>query len=160
MLKLKRLTLIVLLIGAAHFSHAGNHKTAAAKYHTIKVADAISMLQGKGGNIAVFNSNDGLIMVDDDYKNMSAALLTTLKQFGGAQKLRYLINTHWHADHTEGNFTLGKFATIIAHDNVRQRLLSAQEIKMFQMKSQAYPQHALPSITYDQSLFLQFKTKP
>ena len=62
--------------------------------------------------------------------------------------------THWHGDHTQGNLALGDHATIVAHDNVRTRLLSAQEVKLFNMKSEPYPEQALPSVTYKKSLSL------
>ena len=93
-------------------------------------------------------------MIDADYRNMSAALKQALKPFGGEQKLAYIINTHWHGDHTQGNKIFGKHANIVAHDNVRARLLTTQEVKLFKMVSKPYPVHAVPSITYDKSMRL------
>jgi len=112
------------------------------------------MLQGKGGNLALINGKQGILLIDADYTVMSDALKKELEKYGGVKKLTYLINTHWHGDHTQGNYALGHNARIIAHDNVRARLLTTQEIKLFNMVSKPYPEHALPSITYEKSLSL------
>ena len=133
---------------------AEKHHTDSTSFKTIPVADNIWMLQGKGGNIAVMTGEQGLLMVDDDYKVMSEALKAEIKHYGGLDKLTYIINTHWHGDHTEGNLSLGHHAAIVAHDNVRTRLLSSQEIKLFKMVSEPYPEFALPSLTYSQTMSL------
>lgn len=112
------------------------------------------MLQGKGGNIGVLTGEQGTVLIDDDYGVMSSALIQALEPFGGTEKLTYIINTHWHGDHTEGNKALGKHAPIVAHENVRQRLLTHQEIKLFGMVSEPYPAAALPSLTYSQTMNL------
>lgn len=123
------------------------------------VTDNLWLLQGKGGNIAVLSGDDGLLMIDDDYRSMTDALKTQLQQFGGPEKLSYIINTHWHTDHTEGNLTFGAHAPIVAHDNVRTRLLTSQEIKLFKSVSKPYPTVALPSITFQQSMSLHINNE-
>ncbi|WP_198264829.1 MBL fold metallo-hydrolase [sulfur-oxidizing endosymbiont of Gigantopelta aegis] len=135
-------------------SMAEKHHSDSPDFKTIKVSDKIWMLQGKGGNIALLAGQQGLLMVDDDYKVMSKALIKELQQFGGLNKLTYIINTHWHGDHTEGNLALGTEAHIVAHNNVRTRLLTAQEIKLFKMKSAPYPESALPDVTYTSAMTL------
>ncbi|MFT6310923.1 MAG: glyoxylase-like metal-dependent hydrolase (beta-lactamase superfamily II) [Porticoccus sp.] len=124
------------------------------KFSITPVTDNLSMLQGRGGNLALLTGDQGLLLVDNDYQDMSAALETALAGYGGADKLTYIINTHWHGDHTGGNLALGQYANIVAHDNVRKRLLSAQEIKLFKMKSDPYPEIAVPSITYEKAMSL------
>ena len=133
---------------------AEKHHTEALSFKTIKVSDNIWMLQGKGGNIAILTGNQGLLMVDDDYKVMSDALKKEIQHYGGLGKLTYIINTHWHGDHTEGNLSLGNHALIVAHDSVRTRLLNRQEIKLFNMVSEPYPKDALPTVTYVKSMKL------
>lgn len=133
---------------------AENHHQKGPSFKIQPLTDNIAMLRGRGGNIAVLSGEQGLLMVDDDYQNMSPALQTALGEFGGEDKLTYIINTHWHGDHTQGNLHFGHGAQIIAHDNVRERLLTAQEVKLFNMKSEPYPEHALPSITYEKALTL------
>ena len=154
---LKQLLLVSSLSLAASLSATAvqaDEKDKKPSFSKVTVTDNISMLQGKGGNIGILKGDDGLLMIDDDYQDMSKALKKALRKLGGAKKVAYLINTHWHGDHTGGNFMMGDYTTIVAHDNVRARLLTAQEIKLFGMKSDPYPAHALPSITYQSTLNL------
>ena len=133
---------------------AEKHHTDTLSFKTIQVTDNIWMLQGKGGNIAIMTGEQGLLMVDDDYKVMSEALQKQIQHYGGLDKLTYIINTHWHGDHTEGNLSLGQHALIVAHDNVRTRLLTTREIKLFKMVAKPYPEVALPDMTYTKSMKL------
>jgi glyoxylase-like metal-dependent hydrolase (beta-lactamase superfamily II) len=126
------------------------------RFSRTPVEGAIEMLSGKGGNIGVLKGEDGLLLIDDDYAEMTPALETVLKELGGAESVVYLINTHWHGDHTGGNDFLGSHAFIVAHDNVRKRLTAEQEVKLFNMKTKPYPQQALPEITYSQVITLHF----
>ena len=145
--------LVAVLSLSSSVSFAEHHQLSLS-FTEVEVTSNIAMLQGKGGNLALLSGEQGLVLVDDDYQEMSSALTAVITAKGGLNKLTYLINTHWHGDHTGGNLVLGEQATIVAHDNVRTRLLSAQEIKLFNMKSQPYPEHALPSVTYANSLSL------
>jgi len=131
---------------------AEEHHSDTLSFKTLQVSDNIWMLQGKGGNIAILTGEDGLLMIDDDYKVMSDALKEQIKHYGGLDKLTYIINTHWHGDHTEGNLSLGEHAMIVAHDKVRTRLLTTREIKLFKMISKPYPEVALPHMTYMKSM--------
>ncbi|MCP3852397.1 MAG: MBL fold metallo-hydrolase [Gammaproteobacteria bacterium] len=133
---------------------AEKHHETPASFKTIKLTDNILMLQGKGGNVAIMTGPQGLLMIDDDYKVMSDALINEIKNLGGLNKLTYIINTHWHGDHTEGNLALGSHAHIVAHDNVRTRLMSSQEVKLFNMVTKPYPEAALPDVTYQQAMTL------
>lgn len=119
-----------------------------------EIQTGFHFLQGKGGNILLSEGDDGLLIVDADYQDMSPALEATLNTF--KQDLKYVINTHWHGDHTQGNKSLGHHATIVAHDNVYERLSTRQEVKIFNMVSEPYPKHALPEITYTERLTLRF----
>lgn len=135
------------------------HHASSLKFKTQTIKDNLSLLQGQGGNIAILSGKQGLLMVDDDYQKMSPALQNALSEFGGEEKLTYIVNTHWHGDHTQGNLHFGHHAQIIAHDNVRERLLTSQEVKLFNMKTEPYPEHALPSITYEKSLTLHINNE-
>lgn len=138
---------------------AGSHHKNSPSFKVTKLTNNIYMLQGKGGNLGLLKGKQGIVLIDADYKNMSDALKHELKKYGGVNKLRYLINTHWHGDHTQGNFSLGHHTQIIAHDNVRARLLTTQEIKLFNMVSKPYPKHALPSLTYENKLSLHINNE-
>ncbi|WP_299179272.1 MBL fold metallo-hydrolase [uncultured Neptuniibacter sp.] len=148
---------LLLLIPISGYSE--NHHQADKEFKVTQLTDRISMLQGRGGNIGVLSGEQGILMIDDDYKVMSSALQKALSPFGGEEKLTYIVNTHWHGDHTQGNLHFGHSTPIIAHDNVRARLLTAQEIKLFNMKSEPYPEYALPSITYEKSLTLHINAE-
>ena len=113
------------------------------------VSGNVYMLQGRGGNIGAMNGPDGVLIVDDDYKAVSPKLAEALKELGSATP-RFILNTHWHGDHTEGNETLGKDSTIIAHVNVRKRLLDPPVL--FGERTAPYSTYALPEITYTESL--------
>ncbi len=145
---------LVYLISGVSWLQAEGHHADTPSFTSIKLTDQIWMLQGRGGNLAVLAGDQGILLIDDDYKLMSEALKKQLGQFGGLERLTYVINTHWHGDHTEGNLALGDSALIVAHENVRNRLLTAQEIKLFKMVSEPYPEHALPEITYQQAMNL------
>ena len=139
--------------------NAENHHKKSPSFTSTKLTKNIFMLQGKGGNLGLIKGKQGILLIDADYKVMSKALKSELAKYGGVNKLTYLINTHWHGDHTQGNFSLGHHAKIIAHDNVRARLLTTQEIKLFNMVSKPYPKHALPSITYEKKLSLHINNE-
>lgn len=149
-------TLSVLLLSSVFClsANAENHHKQGPSFKHEALTDNISLLKGRGGNIGILVGDQGILMIDDDYRNMSAGLQEALKKYGGENKLTYIINTHWHGDHTEGNHHFGHHAQIIAHDKVRERLLTFQEVKLFNMKTEPYPEHALPSITYQQALTL------
>jgi glyoxylase-like metal-dependent hydrolase (beta-lactamase superfamily II) len=79
------------------------------------------MLEGTGGNIGVSVGADGILIVDDQYAREADKIVGALKELS-AGKLKFVLNTHWHGDHTGGNAIFGKEATIISQDNVRKRL--------------------------------------
>lgn len=118
-----------------------------------KVSGNVYMLQGRGGNIGAIVGTDGILIIDDDYKAVSEKLRAALKDLGSATP-RYIINTHWHGDHTEGNQTFGHESIIVAHTNVRKRLSQVNTI--FGQAVQPYESFAWPVITYDDSLTIHF----
>lgn len=145
------LSIALAMPAMAHEDHS-----AAAEYSLTTVRNNIAMVAGLGGNIAVLSGEQGLVLVDDGYNNKAEQLHQALAPLGGESKLAYIINTHFHGDHSEGNLHLGKYAAIIAHDNVLQRLSSEQEVSFFKMKAQAYPLIAKPSLTFANSMNLHF----
>ena len=121
----------------------------------IKVAGNVYMLQGAGGNIGVSVGDDGLLIVDDQFAPLADKIRAALKGIAD-KKLHFILNTHWHGDHTGGNVVFGPEATIIAHDNVRKRLATEQKSTVFNTTTPASPKEALPVITFDQSLSVHF----
>ena len=132
-------------------SHFRNRQDVTVK--TTKVNGNVYMLQGRGGNIGALVGMEGILIVDDDYKAVSEKLGAALKELGSASP-RYIFNTHWHGDHTEGNEFFGKGSTIVAHANVRKRLLDPPTI--FGQKTAPYASYALPIVTYTESMTLYF----
>jgi len=132
-------------------SHFENQQEATVK--TTKVNGNVYLLQGRGGNIGALVGSDGILIVDDDYKAVSEKLRAALKELG-AEKPRFIFNTHWHGDHTEGNQFFGPDSIIVAHTNVRKRL--AQTNTIFGETVQPYPSAALPMITYTESVSIHF----
>ena len=132
-------------------SHFANQQDVTVK--TTKVNGNVYMLQGQGGNVGALVGMEGILIVDDDYKVVSEKLAAALKDLGSASP-RYIFNTHWHGDHTQGNEFFGKGSTIVAHVNVRKRLLDPPVI--FGQKTAPYASFALPIITYTESLSIHF----
>jgi cyclase len=132
-------------------SHFANKQDVTVK--TTKVNGNVYMLQGQGGNVGALVGMEGILIVDDDYKAVSEKLSAALKELGSASP-RYVFNTHWHGDHTQGNEFFGKTSTIVAHANVRKRLLDPPVV--FGRKTAPYASFALPIITYTESMSIYF----
>ncbi|HKG46691.1 MAG TPA: MBL fold metallo-hydrolase [Pyrinomonadaceae bacterium] len=120
-----------------------------------KVAGNVYMLQGAGGNIGVSVGDDGILIVDDQYAPLADKIKAALKGIAD-KKLRFVLNTHWHGDHTGGNAVFGPEAPVIAHDNVRKRMSTEQRSKVFNSTTPPSPKEALPIITFNQSLTVHF----
>lgn len=113
---------------------------------TTKIADHVYMLEGAGGNIGVSVGEDGVFVIDDQFAPLSNKILTAIKAISD-KPLRFVVNTHWHGDHTGGNANMAnEGATIIAHDNVRTRLLQPRR------DGSNNPKEALPVITFNDKL--------
>jgi cyclase len=120
-----------------------------------KVAGNVYMLEGSGGNIGVSVGDDGLLIVDDQFAPLADKIRAALKGIAD-KKLRFILNTHWHQDHTDGNKVFGPEAPIIAHDNVRKRLSTEQKSAVFNRTTPPAPKEALPVITFNESLTVHF----
>ena len=115
-----------------------------------QVSGGIYMLTGAGGNIGISVGDDGVLIVDDQFASLAPKIQEALKGITD-KPVRFVLNTHWHGDHTGGNAPLGKTSTIIAHDNVRNRLREGSPNLLGRVVPPAAPE-ALPVITFDQSL--------
>jgi len=116
-----------------------------------KIAPGIAVLYGEGGNIGLSYGEDGTVMIDDKFARSSDAIKAAVKELG-ADPVKFLINTHWHGDHTGGNENFGQDgSTIIAHDNVRSRLKNRRKGTR---PVKPAPKISLPIVTYDGGLKL------
>src|SRR5882762_8174803 len=120
-----------------------------------KVSGNVYMLEGAGGNIGVSVGADGILIVDDQFAPLADKIKAALKGLGDG-KLKFILNTHWHGDHTGGNVVFGPDAPIIAQTNVRKRLATQQKSEFFKSTTPASPKEALPVITFDESLSVHF----
>ena len=111
-----------------------------------KVAGNVYMLEGMGGNIAVSAGDDGIVMVDAEYAPLADKIRAALKTVS-ERPVKYLIDTHWHGDHTSGNIAFGDSAAIIAHENVR-KWLSSEQKSVFGQPVPPIAKSGLPVITY------------
>jgi glyoxylase-like metal-dependent hydrolase (beta-lactamase superfamily II) len=113
-----------------------------------KVAGNVYMLTGRGGNIGVSAGDDGVILVDDQYAPLTDKVKAAVASISD-KPIRFLLNTHWHGDHTGGNENLGKGGVVIvAHENVRKRMSVEQFNESFGEKVPAAPKGALPIVTF------------
>lgn len=119
---------------------------------TETVVPGLAVLFGAGGNIAVSHGADGTILVDDQYAPLTPKIEAAVKALG-APPAEWLINTHWHGDHSGGNENFGKAgAMIMAHDHVRERMASQQTVRGTAVPPS--PKGALPVLTYHDGVTL------
>jgi len=120
---------------------------------TVDLGSGLHVIIGAGGNIGVSAGPDGVFVIDDQYPNSAAANLARIQEIAGGAP-RYLVNTHWHADHAGGNEHFARSgAMIFAHENVRKRLNAETPSIGFDGKPWvAAPQAALPVITFAQGV--------
>ena len=116
-----------------------------------KVAGNVWFLEGSGGNIGATVGDDGVAIVDDQFAPLSPKIHAALQKIS-PKPVRFVINTHWHFDHTGGNTEFADTATILAHANVRKRLAAGG--KTVGMEIPPAPAKALPIVTFDQGLSL------
>ncbi|HET7112119.1 MAG TPA: MBL fold metallo-hydrolase [Pyrinomonadaceae bacterium] len=150
-----RLLLILVLLCALPAGAVAQTDFSKVEIKPTKVAGNVYMLEGAGGNIGVSVGPDGILIVDDQFAPLADKIRAALKGLNQG-KLRFILNTHWHGDHTGGNASFGPEAPIIAHDNVRKRLSTEQRIEFFKSTVPAAPKEALPVITFNQSLSVHF----
>lgn len=140
-----------LLMGLAAVSYAQDD-FANVEIKTIPVGDGIYMLQGAGGNIGISAGDDGVFMIDDQFSPLTPRILEAIAKISD-KPVKFMINTHWHYDHTGGNENLGKIGVIIvAHDNVYKRLRTDQFMKDFNLAVPATPKAGLPVVTFNDAV--------
>ncbi len=114
----------------------------------------LTLVSNKGGNIVISEGLDGLVVVDNGNADESKQLADALKTYAPEHELAYIINTHWHDDHTGGNNLLGYSADIVAHDNVRRHLSGPRSVPLFGLYADALEPQGLPTITFPEQVNL------
>jgi glyoxylase-like metal-dependent hydrolase (beta-lactamase superfamily II) len=123
---------------------------------TVKAGDGVYMLQGLGGNIGVSSGADGVILVDDQYAPLTDKIKAALTALNTGP-IRFVLNTHWHFDHTGGNENFGKAGiVIVAHENVRRRMSAEQFMTTFATSIKPSPAGALPVVTFSDAVTIYY----
>lgn len=118
----------------------------------IHITKQIYMITGEGGNIGLFFGEEGTFLIDDQFAPLTEKILEAIKSVGGDYP-KFLINTHYHGDHTGGNENLGKGGTLIfSHDNVRDRLSTGSFLEEFNMKQAVVAKEGLPVVTFSEDI--------
>ena len=140
--------LLALSVVAAHAQPNFDTVTVA----TAHVAGGVYMVTGAGGNIGVSVGENGVFLVDDQYAPLTPKIIAAVKAIRD-KPIRFVLNTHWHGDHTGGNENMGAAgALIIAHENVRKRMSAEQFLEAFNWRTPPSPPAALPVVTFTQAV--------
>ena len=148
---------LVLLVAAILTTVAGPTRAQDRDFTSVEIAakpirGGVYMLTGAGGNMAVSAGGDGVFLVDDQFAPLTEKITAAIREIQD-EPVRFVVNTHWHGDHTGGNENLGEAgAVIVAHGNVRQRMSVEQFQKMRDRTIPASPEGALPVITFTDAL--------
>ena len=126
------------------FSSAAQNQFENVTIDTVSVAGNISMLIGQGGNIGVSAGSDGILIIDDQFAPLAGRIKTAIEALG-SDVPKFLLNTHFHGDHTGGNIEFGAESVIVAHENVRMRMAAGDQ-----------PAGALPVVTFDDAVTIHF----
>jgi len=148
-------SLLVLSVLAMASPSSAQQDFSAVQITMERVAPGVYMLQGSGGNIGVSVGADGVFLIDDQYAPLTDRILAAIAAIT-PERVRFVLNTHWHGDHTGGNENLGRTgAVIVAHDNVRERMGVEQVLERIGRPvsmTPASPAAALPVVTFTEDV--------
>jgi glyoxylase-like metal-dependent hydrolase (beta-lactamase superfamily II) len=151
---MRKLAILALILIPFSAHSQQNNDFSKVEMKVTKVSGNIYMLEGAGGNIAASVGEDGIVIVDDEFAPLADKIQAALKKLGITDKpVRFVINTHYHGDHTGGNVPFNNAgSTIIAQDNVRKRLEAggtAGNGGSIKMEAKPAEKAALPIITFE-----------
>ena len=145
-------TIGIALLGIAGFAIAQQQDFSNVEIRAEKLSASTYMLTGAGGNMAVSAGEDSTFLVDDQFAPLTPRIQAAVAKLT-SKPIAFVVNTHWHFDHTGGNENFGKAgAVIVAHENVRKRMSTEQFIEFLNMKFKLEPRVALPSLTFTRDL--------
>jgi glyoxylase-like metal-dependent hydrolase (beta-lactamase superfamily II) len=140
--------LVALFVVTFHSSSHAQRDFSKVEVTTVRVSDGVYMLMGAGGNLGVSVGEDGVFLVDDQFAPLTEKIKAAVAAISD-RPIRFVLNTHWHGDHTGGNENMGEAgALIVAHENVRKRMSVEQFIEAFGRKVPPSPEGALPVVTF------------
>lgn len=148
------LALLLFAVSAFAMPASAQDRFADAQVQVTPIRDGLALLSGEGGNIVASVGADGTFIIDDQYAQLSDKIRAALATLGD-QPVRFILNTHFHGDHTGGNQSFGAAgAVIVAQDNVRERMSRDQFLQTFKRDLKAAPPAALPLVTFSDGLSL------
>lgn len=149
---MKHLATLVLILASPVVLFAHKSEQHEVKIESMQVADQIYMLIGQGGNIGLAINENYTLLIDDQFAPLSQSIQEVIAELTD-KPITYLLNTHFHFDHTDGNENFSDSVTVIvAHENVRTKLQSGAVIEAFGKTMEPYPESALPALTYSEKL--------
>jgi glyoxylase-like metal-dependent hydrolase (beta-lactamase superfamily II) len=149
-----RAHIVALLVAAVAAPAAAQQDFSKVEIKTERLAPGVAVLFGAGGNIGLSYGEDGNVLIDDQYAPLTDKVAAAIAALD-PDPVKFVINTHWHGDHTGGNENFGKRgAVILAHDNVRTRMTSEQVMKALNMTVPPSPKDALPVVTFGDGVTL------
>jgi glyoxylase-like metal-dependent hydrolase (beta-lactamase superfamily II) len=149
---MNRLMVCALLLPVTALPARAQQAWDTVQVRTIPVAGGVHRLAARGGNIGVSAGTDGVFLVDDQYAPLTEKIRAAVATISPAP-IRFVLNTHWHGDHTGGNENMGKAgALIVAHDQVRRRMSAEQFDSLFRRTAAPAPAGALPVVTFSDAV--------
>ena len=142
---MRKLLTLICLVALTRLTAAQDDRFAKVEIKVHPVAGSVYMLEGAGGNIGVSVGEDGIVIVDDQFAPLAPKIKAALKGISD-KPVRFVINTHWHGDHVGGNAQFSSDSTIIAQENVRERMKTGST---GDRPVKPYPKEALPIITFN-----------
>lgn len=149
---IKYYLLVTLLFSFILCSSVYSQNFDSVQIKTTKLTESIYMLEGAGGNMGVLVGNDGIILIDDQFAPLTEKIKTALSKISNKQ-VKFVVNTHFHNDHTGGNENFsGQGAIILSHENARRRLTTDYFFEAFKETQKASSYEALPKVTFADSV--------
>lgn len=138
-----------LLLALAASSAIAQQDFSKVEIKTTDLGRGLYLLVGSGGNIGLSTGPDGVVLIDDQYAPLAPKIRAAVTAVAPNQPIRFVLNTHWHGDHTGGNENFGEGgALIVAHHNVRKRLAAGGFMEAFKRDVKPAPAKALPVVTF------------
>ena len=143
-----RIALFVATLGLAAGAAFAQRDLSKVEIKTTRVSETIYIMEGAGGNLALSAGEDAAFLIDDQYPELTEKIVAAIAAIT-PKPVKFVLNTHWHSDHTGGNEKLGSAGAIIfAHENVRKRMSTEQFIEFTRSTVPPSPKGALPLVTF------------